>query len=214
MSNLDHSSWQNCANWYNKAKALKRASDKIREDYLVAYRNMNIGKHVSRDANGTIKVDIDMTKLDIEDLDQYSIAMLLMGYTMENIFRGIIVTAMWLEDPKKVNSVTNFADLAVPVKGGTTLPILKHNLRRLLNAIGIIDIDFDESEKTMMDTLDMFIKHGGRYATPKEYDPSDPFGLSRLEPIEYPYQALDSLYQKSMEKLIELCKKQGEKSSQ
>jgi len=65
-----------------------------------------------------------------------------------------------------------------------------------------------------MDTLDMFIIWGGRYATPKEFDPSDPSGLKhRLEPIEYPYQALDSLYQKSMEKLIELCKRQGEKIS-
>jgi hypothetical protein len=213
MRKLDYNSWQNCANWYNKAKALKRASDKIREAYLVAYHNMDTGKQVSRDASGTIKVEIDTTNLDIADLDQYSIAMLLMGYTMENIFRGIVVTAMWLDDPEKVNSITNFADLAVPTKGGTTLPILKHDLRRLLNAVGIIEIKFDESEKKMMDTLDMFIKHGGRYATPKEYDPKDPFGLSCLEPIEYPYQALDSLYQKSMEKLIELCQKQGELSS-
>jgi len=205
MSNLDHNSWQNCANWYNTAKALKKASDKIREAYLVAYRNVDIGKR------GRV---IDFNKSEFDDLDQYPIAMLLMGYTMENIFRGIIITKMWLEDPQSVNSVTDFADLLVPVKGGTTLPIMKHGLQRLINAIGMVDIKFSDDEKKMMDTLDMFIIWGGRYATPKEFDPSDPSGLKhRLEPIEYPYQALDSLYQKSMEKLIELCKQQGEKIS-
>ncbi len=211
-SDFDRNSWQNCANWYHMAMALKKASDKIREAYLVAYRNLNLGKHVSS-VPGGIKIDVDMTKLDISDRDQYPVAMLLMGYAMENIFRGTIICEMWLEDPKSVN-VTDFVDLKIPVKGSTEcMPLMKHGLRRLL-AAKAMNVEFDEKETDMMDTLDMFINWAGRYATPKEYDPSDPSGLKRLEPIEYPYQALDSLYFKTMEKLVTLCKRQGDKLSE
>lgn len=199
--------WRYGRNWYSTAKALKKASDKIREAYLVAYNQVNVP--VRSSFSGT-PAKIDGSKL--ADLDQYPIAMLLMGYAMENIFRGIIICDMWLEDPESV-SAPNFADLLVPVKGGTTMPILKHNLRRLIAVKGMTNIKFEEPEKTMMDTLDMFIKWGGRYPTPKESDPSDPFGLKRLEPIEYPYQTLDSLYQKSMEELIRVCMLQGDRLS-
>ena len=206
------SSFQNCANWYNKAKALKKAADMIRETYLVAYRNLDRGKSV-RPVPGGVRVIVDMTKLDIDDLDQYPIAMLLMGYAMENIFRGIIITEMWLRDPKSVE-VMNFADLQAPSKKSTSgyMPLMKHGLRRLL-ATDDMNVVFTDEEKDTMDKLDMFIVWGGRYAIPKEFDPSDPQGLKCLEPLEYPYQVLDSLYVKGMEKLIELCKRQGEKHS-
>jgi hypothetical protein len=211
-SNFDYNGWQNGANWYNMAKALKKASDKIREAYLVAYRNVDIGKQV-HPVPGGFKVNIDTTKLDIDDLDQYPVAMLLMGYAMENIFKGIIVCGMWLEDPKSVD-MADFDELDVPVKGSTqTMHLMEHGLRRLLDSKAMMNIKFDDPEKDMMDTLDIFIRWGGRYATPKEYDPADPLGLKRLEPIEYPYQALDSLYVKSMEELIKLCKLQGDKLS-
>ena len=206
------SSFQNCANWYNKAKALKKAADMIRETYLVAYRNLDRGKCV-RPVPGGVRVIVDMTKLDIDDLDQYPIAMLLMGYAMENIFRGIIITEMWLRDPKSVE-VMNFADLQAPSKSSTSgyMPLIRHGLRRLL-ATDDMNVVFTDEEKDTMDKLDMFIVWGGRYAIPKEFDPSDPQGLKCLEPLEYPYQVLDSLYVKGMEKLIELCKRQGEKHS-
>jgi len=200
MSNFDFNSWQNGDNWYNTAKALKKAHDKIREAFLVAYHNMDMGKHVSSGSEG-IKVDIDMTKVNIDDLDQYPVSMLLLGYTMENLFRGILICDMWLKDPKSI-TVTDFADLKVPASG-TMLPLMKHGLRRLLAADGM-NIMFSEEEKSMMDYLDTFINWAGRYATPKEFDPSDPSGIKhRLEPIKYPYQDLDSLYLKSMEKLVE-----------
>ena len=60
----------------------------------------------------------------------------------------------------------------------------------------------------------MFIRWGGRYATPKEHDPTDPHGLKRIEPIKYPYQALDSLYVKAMDELVRLCRLQGDKLSE
>ena len=209
---FNHNSFQNCDNWLNRAKALKKAADKILETYLVARRNLDRGNSV-RPVPGGVRVIVDMTKLDIDDLDQYPIAMLLMGYAMENIFKGIIITEMWLRDPKSV-AVTNFADLQAPSKSSTSgyMPLIRHGLRRLL-ATDDMNVVFTDEEKDTMDKLDMFIVWGGRYAIPKEFDPSDPQGLKCLEPLEYPYQVLDSLYVKGMEKLVELCKRQGEKPS-
>lgn len=210
---FNHNSFQNCDIWYRKAKALKKAADKIREAYLLAYHNLDMGKSV-RPVPGGVRVDVDTTKLDLDDLDQYPIAMLLMGYAMENIFRGIIITEMWLRDPKSVE-VTNFADLQAPSKSSTSgyMPLIRHGLRRLL-ATDDMNVVFTDEEKDTMDKLDMFIVWGGRYAIPKEFDPSDPQGLKCLEPLEYPYQVLDSLYVKGMEKLVELCIRQGEKLSE
>lgn len=206
MSDFDFSSWQNGANWYHEAKALKKAHDKIRETYLVAYNTLNLGKHT--DASGTV-VTVDLTRLHIDDIDQYPISMLLLGYAMENIFRGILICDKWLKDPESI-TVTDFADLTVPAHG-TDLPLMRHGLRRLLAADGM-NIRFSDEEKKMMDYLDKYITWAGRYATPKEIDPADPSGIKyKLEPIKYPFQDLDSLYVKSMEKLVELCQQQGEK---
>ena len=147
-------------------------------------------------------------------MDQYPIAMMLMGYTIENIFRGIIITKMGLDDPQsKLLNVTNFVELLVPFKDGTTKPLMMHGLRRLLDTKALMNIRFDDPEKDMMDTLDMFIIWGGRYAAPKKSDPSDPFNLKLSEPIEYPYQVLDSIYQKSMEELIRVCMQQVDELS-
>jgi hypothetical protein len=211
MSDFDFNSWLNGANWYNEAKALKRAHDKIREAYLVACRNLDVGKSV-RASPGRIEVKVYATALDIDDLDQYPISMLLLGYAMENIFRGILICDKWLKDPESI-TVTDFADLTVSAHG-TDLPLMKHGLRRLLAADGM-NIRFSEEEKKMMDYLDKFITWAGRYATPKEIDPEDPSGIkAKLEPIKYPFQNLDSLYVKSIEKLEELCRLQGEKLSE
>ena len=209
---FDHNSWQNCANWYNMAEALKKASNKIREAYLEAYRNLNIGKSVSVTPEGNVKIYADITKMDIDDLDQFPIAMLLMGYAIENIFKGIIICGMWLEDPKLVD-YANLVDLQVPVKGSDEkMGIIKHELVTLL-AAKHMTLNFLDEEKAMMDKLVMFVKWGGRYPTPKEFDPIDPFGLGRFEPIEYPYQVIDTLYAKTIEELIRLCKLQGDKLS-
>lgn len=121
---------------------------------------------------------------------------------------------MWLDDPKsKLLNVTDFAGLLIPFKDGTPLPLMMHGLRRLLNTKALMNIRFYDPEKDMMDTLDMFIIWGGRYAAPKKSDPKDPFNLKLSEPIKYPYQVLDSIYQKSMEELIRVCMLQVDKLS-
>jgi hypothetical protein len=156
-----------------------------------------------------------MTKLDVEDLDQYPIARLLIGYALENIFRGIIITKMWLDDPKSVD-IADFEELRVPDKGGAqTMRIMEvgHHLSGLL-AARAMTIQFTDAEKDMMDTLEDFIVWAGRYATSKKCDPIDPHGLKRFEPIEYTHQTVDSLYQKAMEELIRLCRLQGDKLSE
>lgn len=69
--------WHYGRNWYNTAKALKRASDKIREAYLEAYNQISVP--VRSSFSGT-PAKIDGSKL--TDMDQYPIAMMLMGYTI------------------------------------------------------------------------------------------------------------------------------------
>lgn len=203
--------WQYGHNWYSTANALKKASDKIREAYLQAYNEIRVPV---RSSFGGTPAKIDLSKL--SDTDQYKIAMLLMGYSMENIFRGIIVCTMWLRDPKSVD-FPDFGVLSAPssVKG-TDIHLAEHGLRRLTDAADM-NITFGPEEKDTMDYLDDFITWAGRYPTPKRHDPSDPNGIKNFlktsEPIEYPYQKIDSLYQKSMEELIRVCMLQKDKLS-
>ncbi len=123
---------------------------------------------------------------------------------MENIFRGIIICNMWLNDPKSVD-VPNFEDLRAPIRGSTDKMILiKHGLRRLLDTEAMT-IAFSDDEKAMMDTLDEFITWAGRYPTPKKYETSVELFFKKSGPIKYTFQALDSLYVKGIEELERVC---------
>ena len=203
-------SWQDGRNWYSTAKALKKASDKAREAYLEAYNKISVPVRLS--FCGT-KEKIKFS--DLSDLDQYPIAMLLMGYSMENIFKGIIICSMWLNNPKSVD-FQNFDDLNAPSKyNGQGIHLAEHGLRRLTNAKDM-NLDFNPEEKKTMDYLNDFVIWAGRYPTPKEQNQNDPNGvkyfLKKSEPIEYPYQKIDSLYQKSMEELVRVCMQQRDKT--
>ncbi len=210
MSNFNFAGWQNGTNWANTATTLKKAADKIREAYLVAdHRLDNLWRH----APGGGK-KIDLTEKDFVDIDQYRVFMMLMGYSMENLFRGIIISGIWLNDPESVDAIVDYAKLKVPIKGSTepTLGLMKHGLQRLLNARDM-NIEFSTEEKAMMNELDEFITWGGRYPVPKEHDESDPFVLKVLKSINspYPYQVIDTLYVKAMEELTRLCILQGDR---
>jgi hypothetical protein len=208
LTSLDFGQWENGTNWYNEAIALQKAANRIREAYLEAYNHIAVP--VRSGYSGT-PGKIDQSK--ISDLDQYPIAMLLMGYAMENIFRGIIICNAWLEDPNSLDDVQNFDAFHVPTKGGTDKMLLtKHGLRRLLDAKAMT-IKFSEDEKTMMDTLDEFIIWAGRYPTPKRYETSVELIIKKSEPIKYTFQNLDSLYAKGIEELDRLCKLTADKSA-
>ena len=73
--------WHYGKNWYDKAITLKNASDKILDAYLEAQDHI-----VNRFDSAPDGVPVEFTKLDFVDLDQYPVFMLLMGYSIENLF--------------------------------------------------------------------------------------------------------------------------------
>jgi hypothetical protein len=205
MRRSDDIDWRNGARWYYQAFALKRAANKIRETYLVASNDKDI--LISKLCNGESR---SSDKADITDLDQFPIAVLLAGYAVENIVRGIIICGTWLESPELVG-MEHLDELYVdPKKGTHKLHLMEHNLRRLLDAKAMT-VDFLEDEKAVMDILDEFIRWAGRYPFPKQYDPSDLKGLRDLRFIMSSYPVIDSIYVKGMEELDRLCQLQRSK---
>ncbi|MBN1324149.1 MAG: hypothetical protein JW986_09190 [Methanotrichaceae archaeon] len=204
--------FQNGTNWFNMATTLKNSADKMREAYLESENHLNTLIRPAPGGGFTINLD----DKDFIDIDQYRVFMMLMGYSMENLFRGIIITGMWLNDADSVDAIVDYSKLKVPLKGSAepTLSLMKHGLQRLLTARDM-NMKFTDEEKEMMDKLDEFITWGGRYPFPKEHDENDPSGLKALKSLEdpYPYQIIDTIYTKAMEELNRLCKLQGDKHS-
>lgn len=160
---------------------------------------------------GGVEIKVDLTKLDIDDIDQYRVSMLLMGYCLENIFKGIIVVGTWLDCPRCLE-VDDFNKLYVPMNGcGPCMHIDSHELRNLLQTKAMKKITLSSEQKKMMDTLIKYIKWAGRYPMPKTQDEIDSMRWAAIEPIKSPYPILDSIYDRSMNELIRVCKLQGEK---
>lgn len=211
MAEFNFAGWQNGTNWYNTARTLKNAADKIRESYLEGYHNLN---KIIMDSLCS-GAQLQTTHEDFIDIDMYPVFMMLMGYSIENIFRGIIICGEWLENRDSVDLTIDYAKLKAQVRDDATssgMSLDKHGLRRLLNAKHM-GIKFSDDEKNMMDELDEFVKWVGRYPVPLVHDPNDPYCFRKLQPIElpYPYQIIDTLYIKAMEELERLCVLQGEK---
>jgi len=192
---------------------MKEAADMFREAYLKGYNHVD---RLVKDSFRRGEVLYTTAGEDFVDIDKYSVFMMLMGYSMENLFRGIIICGEWLEDPDSIDEIVNYNEFKAHIKGSgeANLILMSHGLRRLLGARHM-SITFTEEEKNMMDDLDEFITWKGRYPVPKEYNPSDPTGLKDsievLQPLNpsYPYQIIDSIYSKSLEKLTTLCKNQS-----
>jgi hypothetical protein len=203
--------WYCGKNWYDKAVTLKNASDKILDAYIEACQHL-----ATRFDSASDGVPVEITRLDLVDLDQYPVYVLLMGYSIENLFRGIIICRMWLDNPSSVE-VEDFTKLRVPIKGSTkTMPLMKHGFRRLL-AAKAVNIEFSNDEKDMMDNLDEAIIWAGRYATPKEYNGNVIIGpqIIRLRPYNNRFiDTIDAIYFKSSEELARLCSLQSERVSE
>lgn len=215
VTNFNFTGWQNGTVWFNRAITLKEAADMVREAYLKGYNHVD---RLVKDSVRSREVLHVTAGRDFRDIDKYSVFMMLMGYSMENLFRGIIICGEWLEDPDSIDAIVNYNEFKAHTKGSeeANLSLMSHGLRRLLGARHM-NITFTDEEKSMMDDLDGFITWKGRYPVPKEYSSDDPKGLKDfievLQPINpsYPYQVIDYLYVKSMEELANLCKNQGEK---
>ena len=210
------SHWQLGRHWLYTAKMLKTAADKIRIDYQAAYQRFPVIRE------GII--------FDDPDLDLYCPYMLLMGYALENIFKGIIICESGINDPnfKNEDHLNKFTVNFIDNKKNPTSNLIEHDLLRLLNAEVInkwCTETFNDPEKKVMDLLHNAVIWSGRYPSPKKYDPSgddseqpnkartkdDSLSFHCLEPIDTPSETVEIIYDKAMQKLIELCKRQEAK---
>jgi hypothetical protein len=187
-------SWQLGGSWLSTASMLKRAADNILVDYKVAYKDLN--DQISRK-------DIETVTLD-PNLDLYCPYMLLMGYALENIIKGMIVCATGITDPS-FNGVVNFADFrAVNRETGKPWSIDQHGFINLLKSSVIKEDLFSDEEMDMMQYLDKIVIWGGRYPVAKKYDPSHPHDLVCVEPIVSPLETIENIYDKAIKELFKL----------
>jgi hypothetical protein len=204
---LYRQSWQLGGSWISTADTLKRAADKILIDYQAAYRHLN--EHTSRAINsGTV----EQFTLD-PNIDFYCPYMLLMGYALENIIKGMIICGTGIADPTFGGAV-NFADFRA-INRDTSGPwrIDKHGFLNLLKAT-VIDNDlFSDAEKEMLKYLDKFVTWGGRYPVAKNFDPEHPHEVVCAEPIDSPLASIAAIYEKSIAEMYRLCRQYGERSS-
>ena len=162
MAEFNYGGWHYGTNWCDKAVTLKHAADTIREAYSKTQYHL-----WTRQSSAPDGIVADLTESDFTNLDLLPVFMLLMGFSMENILKGIIICGMWLDDPNSVN-VPDYDKLRFPVKNSNqTMPIMKHDLKDLLAAKAIC-INFSYEEKDMMDKLGGAIIWAGRYTTSKK----------------------------------------------
>jgi hypothetical protein len=198
--------WLRGTLWLTTAQMLKRAADKILADQQAALKRnitMRESEHILVTDDRFISMWLDMQMLPVY--------MILTGYALEDLFKGIIICGTWLEDPS-ILSKDNFKDVRVPAKGsGQPMKIDKHGLRYLLGAEAMT-LTFEEDEKAVMDDLDEYIMWAGRYPISKEYKPShiQPGGIVY---VGYgPFKVIDVIYEKSIKELERLNKLQGNDS--
>jgi len=108
--------WKQGFSWLEVANTLIKAAYNTR-DFAIADVN-NFNPELTRIPDGWYL---------------YLVYMLLAGYAMENLFKGIIICGMWLDDANSVDVFGDFEKLQFPVKGSTTqtMPIKQHALNRV-----------------------------------------------------------------------------------
>ncbi len=187
--------------WLSVANALKTSADNILQDRQGALNALS--KDVDEDGFWS---NADLFFSVLSRLHQFPIYMLLMGYAIENIFKGIIICRMYLDDPRHFD-VDNFNDIVVPVKGSTqTMSINKHGLCNLLSARAM-GLCFSPNEKKVLNDLDEYILWGGRYPIPKKYKPYKPHSIKTIgdiSPSDEPIDIVNAIYKKSSDELSRL----------
>jgi len=199
-------SWQLGGSWISTADTLKRAADKILNEYQSAYGHLY--EHTSSAMNrGTV----EQFTLD-QNIDFYCPYMLLMGYALENIIKGMIICGTGIADPTFGGAV-NFADFRA-INRDTNGPwrIDQHGFLNLLKATVIDNNLFSDEEKDVLKYLDKFVTWGGRYPVAKNFDSEHPHEIVCVEPINSPLAAIAAIYEKSLTEMYRLCRQYGERS--
>lgn len=140
----------------------------------------------------------------------YAVYMHMAGLAIENLFKGIIISEMWLDNTDYIDRIDDFEKLSAPLKGSMKqmMRLGKHGLTDLF-AAEYLNLTYKDEEIDILKRLDTFILWGGRYPSPKKYDivfqrTTPPTG----EPQEY--EAIGRIYMKARGELKRLSRLQWE----
>jgi hypothetical protein len=161
-----HNRWKKGASWLEMANTLIKAAYNTR-DFGEANTERFIKTWAAKGLRQSVRRELTCLP---DGWDLYPVYMLLAGYALENLFKGIIISGMWLDDDNSVDSIDDFENLSAPLKGSTTqtMTIKKHGLIDLLAAKNM-SLTFGKEEKEVMQKLNDFVLWGGRYPSPKNY---------------------------------------------
>ncbi len=202
--------WQRGGSWLSAAEMLKRSADNLLVDYQAAYQQLDEQRSRAI-AHGTI---LDLETLP-PDLDLYCPYMLLMGYAVENLIKGIIVCGTGITDPNFDGKI-DFGDFrAINRDNGGPWSIDKHGFLTLFKATIIREDLFTEDEKKVLQYLDKIVLWGGRYPVAKKQDPNRPIDIVCAEPpfigtpTVLPIPTVNNIYIKALEELHRICTQYG-----
>ncbi|MFZ3148420.1 MAG: hypothetical protein WA137_05205 [Methanothrix sp.] len=160
------SHWQNGSYWLSMATTLKAAADKIFDVWMNAckrYENL-------KEEDGYLVTDDYIITIDREML-LFPVYMLLMGYALENLVKGIIISEMRRIDPKSIDR-ENLGDLLLPWKDGVgKCSITTHIFKHLFN-IKYCNINLPNEEMRLLEEIEEYVLSGGKYPTPKKFNGS------------------------------------------
>jgi hypothetical protein len=197
--------WQHGIFWEIVATRLERAATIILGEYNAAFEELGAALRIE---NGELALEHK------QDRTLFPVYMLLMGYALENLIKGIIICEMWLHHDQDIANVTNFGDLKVPRKRGTGRVKIKEHLCRLFIAEGVHNELFTSQEKrTLLRELNDYVISAGRYPTSTKgpassrntgytiHTPGISVGPEYGKPA-----AVHRLYEKAIAELIKLIK--------
>jgi hypothetical protein len=198
-------SWQIGFNWLYEAVGLKTAADNILTDYLTA--DERCYTLLSRDITEYSRaLDDDI------NLRLHPVYLLLAGYALENIFKGIIICRAYLKNPQSIDK-KNFGETNLAHHGligfvdGT----------KFLGETIDLGLKFNDEEREVMKTLDWVVTWGGRYPISKWYKSNDSQKKKKTSetynftdkssirnPLKSSYPIIECIYNRAVRELEDL----------
>lgn len=210
--------WKEGFSWLEMANTLKASADTMHKEFLAA--NQRFLQKFWNDSDVKLSEDRievkskgDFLSYGDSEMGFYPVYMSQSGYALENLFKGIIICRMWLNDPKSIDEVSDFKALSAPIKGSTKpMAINTHDLIPLLTAANI-GSQFSKRDRKVLIKLVGFILWGGRYPIPLEFDTGVPLFMRVMAPYDEPeeHDIIEKIYKIAKSELETLAREQRDK---
>ena len=161
--------WRDGFYWEEEAYILEAAANRILDAWQKACE-----LHKSGHFDGK-SIDDYRYLLCHNEIQMFPTYMLLMGYALENIIKGIIICQLSLNDPASVTK-TNFSNLEFNLKDGKgKRGIQTHKFLDELLKAEAINITPSDPEKDLLKEIEDCILWGGRYPIPNKVKSNETF---------------------------------------